>query len=102
MRGDRQLRRDDIKVDCQTSGTNILVCVVTWPSPHTPEDHWEVGRELGPDASENDIEMAIQSLLEDTRFFGVCLHCGERCLDGHMHSETICQDCAPGVLGVVY
>jgi hypothetical protein len=30
MKGDRELRRDDIKVDRQASGTNILVCVVTW------------------------------------------------------------------------
>ncbi len=102
MKGDRELRRDYIKVDRQASGPNILVCVVTWPSPHTPESQWEIGRELEPDASANDIEAATQAILEDTRFFGVCSHCGKRHLDGHMHSETICQGCAESDLGVIY
>ncbi len=102
MKGDKELRQDYIKVDRQASGTNILVCVVTWSGPHTPESRWEVGRKLAPEASESDIEAAIQSLLEDTRFFGVCSHCGERNQHGHMHSETICQSCAERDLGVVY
>ena len=102
MKGDRELRQDYIKVDRQASATNILVCVVTWSGPHTPEGRWEIGRELRPEATGNDIEEAIQSLLGDARFFGVCSHCGERNQHGHMHSETICQSCAESDLGVDY
>jgi hypothetical protein len=102
IEGAFDVKRDYIMAVPCASGTTILAKIVTWPEPHMPDSHWEVAQELGPDVSQDEIEAAIQRVLEDSRFFGVCSYCGERCPQGCMHSETCCQSCAEKHLGVQY
>lgn len=79
-----------------------MVRTIEWPSPHTPKSRWVTACDFGPDATEHDVEVTIQKLLDDARFFGVCTRCGEKNPVGWMHSQTICQSCAERHLGVVY
>jgi len=102
MQSDDDLRADFIRVDGKPSKTRIMVRTIDWRGPHTPEERWVSACDIAPDASEQEIEGAIRAVLEDARFFGVCIRCGKKNPVGWMHSETICQSCAERHLGVVY
>ena len=102
MKTDDDLRGEFIRIDRKPSKTLILVRKITWRGPHTPETHWVTAFNLAADASEPEVEASIRAALGDTRFFRVCVRCGDKNPIGWMHSETICQSCAERYLGVVY
>ena len=102
MQSDDDLRAEFIRVDYRPSKTLIMVRTIEWRGPYTPKERWVSARDLAPDASGQEIKAAIRAALEDARFFGVCMRCGERNPVGWMHSETACQSCAERHLGVVY
>ena len=99
---DRELRKEFIGIEKTQNEVQIRVHEIRWQGPDTPIHTWAVGKSLPATASESEIENATASILEDHRFFRVCLECGERKPLGWMHDEEICQGCAVANHGVVH
>jgi hypothetical protein len=99
---DEQLRTDFVRIRDVDVVPCLEVAVVEWHGPQTPELRWEVAQHFASTPSREEVRVAEQSVLEDSRYFGRCSMCGERCNVGHMHSGTVCQGCAEEHLGVVH
>ncbi len=99
---DRELRKEFIRIERSEEKVEIFVREIRWEGPHTPIHAWAVGKSLPDTASEAEIEEATASILEDHRFFRVCLECGERKPLGWMLNESLCQECVQANHGVVY
>ncbi len=98
----RELLKEFIRVEKTEKEVQILVRKIRWDGPHTPISTWVIGKGLSDTASEADIESAAMRVLEDPRYFRVCLECGKRKPLGWMHDESICQRCAEINHGWVY
>jgi len=94
--------REFISVERSQGDVVIRVCQIEWPAPHSPVSKWTTAKRLGANASEEEIDLAVQGLLEDGRYFRVCVECDEPNPTGHMHDDRICQSCAERNHGVVY
>ncbi len=99
---DTELLKEFIRIEKTQNEVQILVHEIRWQGPHSPIHTWAVGKSLPDTASEAEIEEATASILEDHRFFRVCLECGERKPLGWMNDERICQGCAQTHHGIVY
>lgn len=82
--------------------TDVVVRVIAWPSPHTPESSWEIWKSLDHEPSGPERESLVSELLEVPRYFGRCAECGKRNPAGWMHTSELCQKCAERNHGVVY
>ncbi len=81
--------------------TTLEVAQVVWRGV-TPSLEWETFRTWPAPPSPEELVAAQRDALEDTRYFQICRHCGERSNRGHMHDKKICQGCAQTHFGVVY
>jgi len=97
-----ELLKEFIRVEKAERRVHILVCEIGWDGPHTPISRWVISRSLTHEASETEVEEAIAGILEDPRYFRVCLECGERQPLGWMHDERVCQGCAETNHGVAH
>ncbi|GHF97861.1 hypothetical protein GCM10017783_07150 [Deinococcus piscis] len=80
----------------------LEVGVVSWPTPHTPQLHWEPLQSLPAHASAQAVTQARHAALHDPRYFALCGRCGQRRPQGWMHDGDLCQSCAERWLGVVH
>jgi hypothetical protein len=99
---DRELRKEFVRVDQTQKRVQVLVRKIRWHGPHTPVSTWEIAKSLPDTASKPTIEKATAGILQDRRYFRVCLECGERNPVGWMRDESICQGCGQVNHGIVY
>ncbi len=99
---DTELLKEFIRIEKTQNEVQILVREIRWEGPHTPIPTWAIAQTLPAPASESEIENAAARILEDHRFFRVCLECGERKPLGWMQSDRICQGCAVANQGIVH
>ncbi len=98
----RELQQEFVRVERTEKNVRILVREIRWDGPATPVSTWEIAKSLPDTASKPTIEKATAGILQDRRYFRVCLECGERNPVGWMRDECICQGCAEANHGVVY
>lgn len=79
----------------------LEVAVVSWPTPHTPQQHWEPLVSLPAHASAEAVAQVQHAALHDPRYFACCERCRRRCPQGWMQGER-CQGCAERWLGGVH
>jgi len=82
--------------------THIAVRILEWGGPGTPLFCWVIAQRLPVGTPKKEIELAIQSKVEDTTFFGDCVECHERQPAGYMHGDDYCMGCASRNHGIVY
>jgi hypothetical protein len=90
------------RLTAASDGFTLEVAVVTWPTPSCPDLEWHRARAWSAMPSQQELEAAKETVLEDRRYFRVCGRCRQRELVGHMHDARICQACAEKYIGVVY
>ena len=99
---DLELTREFIGVERTEKSVRVLVQEVFWDGSHTPTSKWTEAATLAPDTSQPSIHKKILEILEDRRYFSVCVACSERQPKGWMHDEKTCHSCAERNHGVVY
>jgi len=99
---DPDVIKECIRVEARSGSTRILVYEVFWKGPYEHVVHWTEVQSLSVQAGSGEVETAVQRLLENPRFFGLCVACSQRRPTGWMHNEEICRSCSWPVLGVVY
>ncbi len=100
---EHDLRKEFIRIDrVSETRTDVLVQVISWPSPHTSVSDWEIWRRVDGNVAKTEFETLCAQLLDDPKYFGMCVECGERNPSGWMHSKQVCQGCAQQNHGVVY
>lgn len=102
MAKDAELIKDFIRVHKSKHGVQILVCNIHWPHPHTPTSDWEVIEVLSEFSSEEEVQLAIDRILNNKKYFKFCKECKERNPIGWMHEPKLCMQCAELHHGVDY
>jgi hypothetical protein len=99
---ENELIKEFIRVNRDHDCLRILVHEISWHGPNRSVSEWNEAARLKPTAKNSEINKKIKDILQDVRYFAVCLECGERKSKGLMHDEAICQSCAIKNHGVVY
>ena len=94
---DEEVIQEFIRVKRLKEGIKIGAKVIKWPSPSWPVSRWTIVSHLPLEASKEQLDTEIRSVLNDSRFFGVCGTCRERNPNGWMHDNTVCQGCSGAV-----
>jgi len=94
---DEELIKKFIRAERRENGIEITVCEIEWPTPSEPVSHWTYATQLPLDASEEQMDTAVRSVLDDPNFFRVCATCRERNPNGCMHDAEVCQGCSGAV-----
>ncbi|WP_371378974.1 hypothetical protein [Thalassotalea aquiviva] len=83
-------------IHVEKSDTNVLIyaTIIDWPLPHSPKTDTKLVKTLAPNSPEEDIDLAIDSVLANPRFFTTCKKCNTLNLMGHMLDDELCLDCA--------
>ncbi|MGB7412653.1 MAG: hypothetical protein WA902_00455 [Thermosynechococcaceae cyanobacterium] len=94
-----------IKIEKGESETVILVCSLEWKSPYEPVSNWKKVKILEINSLKSEVDMQINEILNDERYFRFCIDCGECNLAGHtimLQEKSICHSCAERNHGVVF
>ena len=94
---DEELIKEFIRAERRGNGVEITIREIEWPTPSDPVSHWTCAIQLPVDASEEQIDTAVRSVLDDQRFFSVCARCRERNPNGWMHDAEVCQGCSGAI-----
>jgi len=94
---DEELIKQFIRIERRGYGIDIEFDDFHWPHPSTPVSRWTIVSELALEASKEQIDTAVRSVLDDSRYFRVCPTCHERKPNGWMHDDTVCQGCSGAV-----
>jgi len=97
-----ELQPDFLRVECDAEACRLFAKTLSWRGPHEVQEDWQEARVLPPDADPADVEQAKRDVLADPRFFAVCSVCGQRWPVDYMHTDDVCQSCAPGKYGLMY
>lgn len=97
-----ELLREFVREEHTSEGLRILVRVISWSGPHTPETEWVPWKILSEIPETKALADLRTELLSDKRYFGLCAECGKRNPKGWMHREELCQTCAQENHGIVY
>lgn len=93
--------KEYMKVE-RSDRVRLQVCFISWPNSSTPEPIWRTVRSLSKGAGEQEVQTAIDLLIQQGRFIKLCKACKQLNVNGHMFDKDLCQGCASDVLGVVY
>ena len=89
----RQFSVDDYVATYETDeSTHVAVRILEWGGPGTPLFCWVIAQRLPGGTPKKEIELAIQSKVEDTAFFGDCVECHQRLPAGYMHGDDYCME----------
>ena len=94
---DEEVIQAFIRIKRRKDGIKIGARVIKWPTPSRPVSGWTIVSHLPLEASKEQIDTEVRSVLNDSRFFRVCATCRERNPDGWMHDDTVCQGCSGAV-----
>ena len=97
-----QLRQQLLRVRALDDAFVLVVAIVEWHGPHTPELCWRAVHRFPAQPSATELREAEDAALENPAFFRMCRMCEERCNVGHMYSKKLCQGCAERHLQVVH
>ena len=89
-----RIKRDCAEGRLRLPGIYIEFDDFHWPTPSTPVSRWTLVSELPLKVSQEQIDIAIRSVLDDSRYFRVCRTCHERNPNGWMHDDRVCQGCS--------
>ena len=91
-----------ITVEKTPKSIEIKVCYVKWDGPHTRETDWRVIKKLKLNASDKEINLAIERLIGNPKYFRECTECKQIHMVGDMDDNFLCHGCASEMLGIVY
>ena len=96
------LIRDFIRQERVGNSIRLSVCQILWKGSHEPRSHWRQVMTLPAETDAAAMIKAIDAILHDGRYFGVCKECNERLPAGWMLSNRLCHRCASTNHGVVF
>ena len=99
---DSELVAEFFRTERVEGETRVFVRMISWRGAHTPTSTWVPGTTLSGDSTDTEVDEAIRTLLQHSRFFRTCVECCKRKPVGWMDDERICQSCATRNHGVVY
>lgn len=100
-----KLIREFIKIEKREDETVILVCVVEWKSSYEPLLKWKVAKALEKNLLKSEVDLQVNEILNDKRYFRVCTECGECNQVGRtimLQGKSLCHSCAERNHGVVF
>jgi len=80
----------------------IQILVIKWPSPDQPKMSWKPVKTLPITLTEDQLQAEIHSIANNSKYFPICISCGERNSLGHMLYSGTCQSCAEKNHGIVF
>ena len=92
---------DEVMVQHSEAGVGVYVLSLGWDGPYTQVYTYKLAERLPADASEQEIQQAVEKTKKSKKYFGTCDACGKRVLSGYMFDD-VCHGCAPGKYGVVF
>lgn len=97
-----QRYKDFIRIKRGNRKLVLQVMQFEWLSSHEFDIKWQTAKTLETSIELNELDKAIEQVLNDARYFAHCSQCHEYSVRSLMYSETHCQGCAQRYLGVVY
>ena len=92
---------DEVMVTRGEDAVAVYVLSLGWDGPHTQVFTYKLAERLPTDASEKEIEQAVEKTKNSEAYFGTCEACGERVMIGYMLFGC-CHACASSEHGVVF
>jgi len=92
---------DEVMVHRGEAGVAVYVLSLGWDGPYTQVFKYKLAERLPADASEQEIQQAVEKTKNNKKYFGTCEACGSRVMIGYMLSGC-CHACAPSQHGVVF
>ena len=95
---------DEIKLEfirLSPEGSRLQVKTISLDG-HVPTDTWVDYEPIPENASQTNIDAAINKALADERYFSRCQKCQTLNPIGWMNDSGICQSCAEQYLGIAY
>ena len=92
---------DEVMVHRSEAGVGVYVLSLGWDGPYTQVYTYKLAERLPADASEKEIEQAVEKTKNSKKYFGTCEACGSRVMIGYMLFGC-CHACAPSQHGVVF
>lgn len=87
-----ELKRDFIQQVVESGWLRLSVRLIIW-SGQEPRSHWQLVGVFPTGIDTEEVHEAINAILHDPRYFGVCTECNERQPSGWMISDDLCQSC---------
>jgi hypothetical protein len=92
-----ELVREFIKVEKRENEVVILVCLVEWKNSHEPILRWKIAKTLKTDSLKSEVDIQVNEILNDKRFFRTCVECGKCKQVGRtmmLQDKRLCHSCA--------
>ena len=99
---DDEVVKEFIRVLSTADGSQIQVCQISWDGPSTPIVSWCEVRCLPANATADEVNRAVMTVLTSSHYFKICTMCTERNPEGWMDDNKICMGCATEHFQVVY